>query len=615
MAEKTLQQVISDTIQDAETLEQAVNGPAGELIKSRLGREFYTLASIPQINTMTREEISTALDPKVDKTYFDTTLSSFQNGAIKTYPTLTAANADIANIALNTKVSVLSATDGGDYYKASADATSLTKSAYDPLTHSQKYTNSILAEGYIKNYTTEALLLAAKPAVAEMRARADDTRKIYRWTRISAEGVTPVTGTWVDTGVSDLDQAIAHSNSLVNNTINLFFEHDFDASYSFVIIDSENNIIEAYDKNGKKVVPDDAKVTFDFYSSESESIVLVDKDLNIIFKNKNNSEINFKNLQLNQYQPLALKNKETYIKYDTLKIQNALTDAIYNQSVLDIVTNTAAVYAFYDQLVSAHPDHMTSSVLGEDALGNEIRQYIYTPRPLQSIESEGGDTTWDAELIKPPKIVIQSGTHAGSEQEAILSAMILLKEILDRQNEIEAAMFLSQAQIVFIPVLNPSGLNASTRNNHNNVDLNRNARQTADQIPSQLETQIGISLPVLHSDAICFFDLHNYDGNYVGAWLSTFTEQTLAELKPVAFKLNAEIKHDHPFFADVPVRLQKNAARTIARDWQQFGGAKRGILIETAAEDTAYPIFQKRQLAQYVIKTTITHFLKLELGV
>lgn len=142
MAEKTLQQVISDTIQDAETLEQAVNGPAGELIKSRLGREFYTLASIPQINTMTREEISTALDPKVDKTYFDTTLSSFQNGAIKTYPTLTAANADIANIALNTKVSVLSATEGGDYYKASADATSLTKSAYDPVEINKEWVNT-----------------------------------------------------------------------------------------------------------------------------------------------------------------------------------------------------------------------------------------------------------------------------------------------------------------------------------------------------------------------------------------------------------------------------------------------------------------------------------------
>ncbi|GEM_PF-2717045 len=79
---------------------------------------------------------------KVDKVYFDTTLSSFQNGAIKTYPTLAAANADIANIALNTKVSVLSATEGGDYYKASADATSLTKSAYDPVEINKEWVNT-----------------------------------------------------------------------------------------------------------------------------------------------------------------------------------------------------------------------------------------------------------------------------------------------------------------------------------------------------------------------------------------------------------------------------------------------------------------------------------------
>ncbi|WP_151867608.1 hypothetical protein [Acinetobacter soli] len=77
------------------------------------------------------------IQPKADKTYVDTALSSFQNGAIKTYPTLSAANADIANIALNTKVGVLSADDGGDYYKASASATSLTKSAYDPLAQSK----------------------------------------------------------------------------------------------------------------------------------------------------------------------------------------------------------------------------------------------------------------------------------------------------------------------------------------------------------------------------------------------------------------------------------------------------------------------------------------------
>lgn len=61
----------------------------------------------------------------------------------RAYPTLALANADIANIALDTKVSVLSETEGGDYYKATAGATSLTRSPYDPLTQAKKYTDNV----------------------------------------------------------------------------------------------------------------------------------------------------------------------------------------------------------------------------------------------------------------------------------------------------------------------------------------------------------------------------------------------------------------------------------------------------------------------------------------
>ncbi|MFV5497291.1 hypothetical protein VXQ16_12065, partial [Acinetobacter baumannii] len=107
----------------------------------------------------TKVELSAAVTPKADKTYVDSALTSFQNGAIKTYPTLAAANADIANIALNTKVSVLSETDGGDYYKASASATSLTKSAYDPLTQAKidATTKADNAEANAKSYSEQDL--------------------------------------------------------------------------------------------------------------------------------------------------------------------------------------------------------------------------------------------------------------------------------------------------------------------------------------------------------------------------------------------------------------------------------------------------------------------------
>jgi murein tripeptide amidase MpaA len=90
------------------------------------------------------------------------------------------------------------------------------KTAPQTIQDLQQKADQVVAQGFYQGYATEALLLAAKPAVAEMRARADDTRKVYRWNRTSAEGVTPVTGIWTDTGLSDLDQSKKYTIDLLN---------------------------------------------------------------------------------------------------------------------------------------------------------------------------------------------------------------------------------------------------------------------------------------------------------------------------------------------------------------------------------------------------------------
>ena len=69
------------------------------------------------------------------------------------YNTLAEANADIANIAVNQNVNVV---DSGLYKKATAGATSLTKSPYDPLTQAKtwataEFANDILRPSRIKN--------------------------------------------------------------------------------------------------------------------------------------------------------------------------------------------------------------------------------------------------------------------------------------------------------------------------------------------------------------------------------------------------------------------------------------------------------------------------------
>ena len=67
-------------------------------------------------------------------------LSDLSTAANKFYPTLADANADIANIQVDQPVTIGESANGGLWYKATAEATTLTKSDYDPLTQSKNYT-------------------------------------------------------------------------------------------------------------------------------------------------------------------------------------------------------------------------------------------------------------------------------------------------------------------------------------------------------------------------------------------------------------------------------------------------------------------------------------------
>lgn len=143
MADQVLtKQKLINADEDLGDLEEVLNGPPGKLIKTRLGREVYTLSSVPQINTMTREEVAAAVAPKANKADVDTALSNLSTTANKYYPTLAAANADIANIALNQSVTVSEEANSGLWYKATVGATTLTKSPYDPVKQAEKYADS-----------------------------------------------------------------------------------------------------------------------------------------------------------------------------------------------------------------------------------------------------------------------------------------------------------------------------------------------------------------------------------------------------------------------------------------------------------------------------------------
>lgn len=69
--------------------------------------------------------------------------SATASGYYKSYATLSAANADIANIPLGVSIKVLSVEDGGEYYKETSVSTVLTKSHYDVAEQLKRYTDEI----------------------------------------------------------------------------------------------------------------------------------------------------------------------------------------------------------------------------------------------------------------------------------------------------------------------------------------------------------------------------------------------------------------------------------------------------------------------------------------
>lgn len=261
MADQVLtKQKLINGDQDLSDLEEVLSGPPGKLIKTRLGREVYTLASVPQINTMAREEVTLALapkadkvqvtadlslkadksttytkaetdslvTPKADKTYVDNAVGAISTDGSKQYATLALANADIANIPLNKNIFVSEVDNGGYWYKATAVATSLTKSPFDPLTQAKSYTDqktALKVEGVLgKNLFDKSKVTNGKGLNDTGGEITASTRSVSDFIPVSANTAYSFTATtkvcfydvnkvFVQLSVGDLANVISHANA------------------------------------------------------------------------------------------------------------------------------------------------------------------------------------------------------------------------------------------------------------------------------------------------------------------------------------------------------------------------------------------------------------------
>ncbi|MDP9803214.1 serine hydrolase [Acinetobacter calcoaceticus] len=99
------------------------------------------------------------------------------------------------------------------------------------ITTLQSDVEQVIADGLMEGYATEAELLASRPTTLKKYAKAEDTKAIWFWNK--PEGA-PLGNYWINTGLSELERAIAYADSNPNFKAKPLTEAD----------DLDNTIIE-----------------------------------------------------------------------------------------------------------------------------------------------------------------------------------------------------------------------------------------------------------------------------------------------------------------------------------------------------------------------------------
>src|SRR5699024_4496756 len=128
------------------------------------------------------------------------------------------------------------------------------------------------------------------------------------------------------------------------------------------------------------------------------------------------------------------------------------------------------IYDLYNGLVFNYPEYVKRTNLG--SVDGQWNIYGYTFNPIRLDSHLGNDI---------PKIIITTGTH-GDEKGPVYSTYNLFNKICNHWRENEILEFLRfNIEFIVVPIVNPSGFDANTRRNYNNVDLNRNFPEEWDE--------------------------------------------------------------------------------------------------------------------------------------
>lgn len=185
--------------------------------------------------------------------------------------------------------------------------------------------------------------------------------------------------------------------------------------------------------------------------------------------------------------------------FDAVKIQPKFYEL--SQSYEAITSkNIDYWYALFDELKTQHSAYITKNLLGygEDASGNidntlPIYEYVISPYYYSS--------------PKLPTICVTAAIH-GNEQGSVVGCYEVVKKLFDASSDLSALR--ARAIFKIVPVCNPGGINANTRNNLRAIDINRGFKTSTTDYLTNESRVIGEWLDSnLITKRDILFDMHN----------------------------------------------------------------------------------------------------------
>ena len=274
------------------------------------------------------------------------------------------------------------------------------------------------------------------------------------------------------------------------------------------------------------------------------------------------------------------------------------------------------LYALYDALEAAHPNHITKEVIGYDQSGlYEIRAYTIQQHK--------------APITKPTVLWI-SGVH-GSETYTHTATYMFVKELLENHDNDDVLGFIWRNCIFkVVPIGNPWGLaNGASRYNSRGVNLNRNFN--ADWIysedeynnsgsapESEAETQAIVNFVKANSGALFAVNKHDSGADLSGSGRIAYTVDDFrvdlnilrafyAQMQTAMLKNYPWIEENRPSCGYTLMFSDLNTATdhgTMDKWFSTVG--QHGCLLEVSRpDDSGYTANKKQDFIQMNLETSV----------